>query len=141
MTALKTPEQITQAKSPIWPADPATFDYQGSNYDVYRVPVEGLGSLPWWRKGGPKANSSTRPTRKPASSRGGLLADARPGVAVRPAMDQLWRGLDPHQLPEAAVQHLAIAVIGTIGTVVSCTLVACGFAASASLVARCSSPY
>ena len=68
MTAIKTPEQITQAKSPIWPLDPATFDYQGSTYDVYQVPVDGVNaSWPWWRRGGPKVNSSTRPTRKPAS--------------------------------------------------------------------------
>ena len=90
MTALKTPEQITQAKSPIWPADPATFDYQGSTYDVYQVPIEGpLGSLPWWRKGGPKANSSTSQPGSRPDHLAGLLAHARPGVAVRPAMDQL----------------------------------------------------
>src|ERR687898_2624218 len=38
-TALKSTDQITQAGSPLWPADSATFDYEGRAYDVYHVPL------------------------------------------------------------------------------------------------------
>ena len=128
MTALKTPEQITQAKSPIWPADPATFDYQGSNYDVYRVPVEGhSGACP----GGERADESQ--FVDPANPEAGLIT----WQGSWRTLDPVWRFAPqwtnfarsgPSSTTRAAVQHLAIAVIGTIGTVVSCTLVACGFA-------------
>ena len=38
-TALKSTEQITQAGAPLWPADSATFEYEGETYDVYHVPL------------------------------------------------------------------------------------------------------
>ena len=38
-TSLKTPTQIAQLGSPIWPAKPATFDYKGATIDVYKVPI------------------------------------------------------------------------------------------------------
>ena len=46
-----------------------------------------------------------------------------------PAVAELRRRLEPHRLPAAAVQHDRCSpLIGMIGTVVSCTLVAYGFA-------------
>src|SRR5688572_23560665 len=39
--SLKTPQQISQADAPVWPADPRTFEYQGTAYDVYSVPIDG----------------------------------------------------------------------------------------------------
>ena len=38
-TSLKTPTQIAQLGSPIWPAKAATFDYKGAAIDVYKVPM------------------------------------------------------------------------------------------------------
>ncbi len=130
MTALKTPEQITQAKSPIWPADPATFDYQGSTYDVYQVPIEGATrELALVEKGRTESQFVD-----PANPDAGLIT-----------WQGSWRTLDPVwkfapqwtnfaevwtliNYPRLLFNTLAIAVIGTIGTVVSCTLVAYGFA-------------
>ena len=40
--ALKTREQVTEQGSPLWPADPQTFTYQGRDYDVYIVPIDGV---------------------------------------------------------------------------------------------------
>src|SRR5262245_24926238 len=39
--SIKTPEQLSQPKAPIWPADPATFAFEGEVYDVYQVPIDG----------------------------------------------------------------------------------------------------
>src|SRR5919106_5060410 len=38
-TALKSTDQITHASSPLWPADQATFEYEGEAYEVYQVPM------------------------------------------------------------------------------------------------------
>src|SRR6188508_1683022 len=38
-TALKSTDQITAAGAPLWPADSATFEYEGTEYDVYHVPM------------------------------------------------------------------------------------------------------
>src|SRR5918992_1763983 len=40
-TALKSQEQITQIGAPLWPAEQGSFEYQGREYDVYRVPIGG----------------------------------------------------------------------------------------------------
>ena len=39
--SLKNREQITQLGAPLYPADPVTFNYQGRDYDVYQVPIDG----------------------------------------------------------------------------------------------------
>src|SRR6188508_3467690 len=38
-TALKSTDQITAAGAPLWPADSATIEYDGREYDVYHVPM------------------------------------------------------------------------------------------------------
>src|SRR5690242_11488935 len=38
-TSLKSPDQMTQQGSPIYPARPATFEYNGETLDVYKVPL------------------------------------------------------------------------------------------------------
>jgi len=39
--SIKSPEQISQVDSPIYPADPLQFTYKGRDYDVYQVPIDG----------------------------------------------------------------------------------------------------
>src|SRR5215212_7845488 len=39
--SLKTQDQISQTNSPVWPADPATFSYQGEDYELFKVPING----------------------------------------------------------------------------------------------------
>jgi multiple sugar transport system permease protein len=39
--SIKTPDQISQPNSPVWPADAATFSYQGTDYELFQVPVDG----------------------------------------------------------------------------------------------------
>ena len=34
-------DQITASNSPLWPAQPATFEWEGREYDVYQVPIDG----------------------------------------------------------------------------------------------------
>ncbi|HSK87368.1 MAG TPA: hypothetical protein VK880_03385, partial [Anaerolineales bacterium] len=38
-TSLKTPEQISIVGGPIWPAKPASFEYNGKNVEMFEVPL------------------------------------------------------------------------------------------------------
>jgi multiple sugar transport system permease protein len=130
MTSLKTPEQITQLQGPLYPADPQTFEYEGKTYDVYQVPIDGqVRELALVRKG--RENSDFI---DPANVAAGRITWQGSWRALEPA----WR-FSPHfenystvwdliKFPRLMFNTLAIAIIGTIGTLVSCTLVAYGFA-------------
>ena len=52
--------QITTIGAPIWPADPATFEYEGEKYDVYLVPIPTARprSSRWSTRDGRRAGSS-----------------------------------------------------------------------------------
>ena len=39
--SLKTQQQVADVNSPIYPASPATMTYEGREYDVYQVPING----------------------------------------------------------------------------------------------------
>jgi multiple sugar transport system permease protein len=128
--SLKTREQSTELGAPLWPADPQTFSYQGRDYDVYVVPIDGV----------------SRP-----------LALVLPGRTISQFVDPLhpelgkiswegsWRSLprawtfSPHfenfakvwdllDYPRLLFNTVVIAVVGMVGVLVSCTLVAYGFA-------------
>jgi len=132
--SIKSPEQVAAVDSPIWPSSPKTFTYRDRDYDLYTVPLPG-GS-----------------TKELALVKKGLhqssFADpSDPNVQTAPLIkwDGSWRDLtavqifDPHvenyanvwnqiNYPRLLFNTIAIALIGMIGTVVSCTLVAYGFA-------------
>jgi multiple sugar transport system permease protein len=131
ITSLKTPEQITQANSPILPSDPATFEYQGKKLNVYFVPM-------------PDGTTRELALFKPGRQQSQFIDPSNPGAAPI-VWDGSWRTLDqPWQLapvwgnyatvwdlidfPTPLRNTILIALISTIGTVLSCTLVAYGFA-------------
>ncbi len=37
--SLKTPTQMGETNSPLWPATPGTFEFEGEELDVYIVPL------------------------------------------------------------------------------------------------------
>jgi len=128
--SIKSPEQISQVDSPIYPADPLQFTYQGRDYDVYQVPIEGAThSLALVKKG--RAESQFIDPTKPSA---GLVT-----------WEGSWRTLErtwtfaPNfsnfvdvwnliNYPRLLFNTIALALIGMVGTLVSCTLVAYGFA-------------
>ncbi len=131
VTSLKTPDQMTQPNSPILPSDPATFEWQGEQYDVYFVPL-------------PDGTTRELALVKPGRQQSEFVDPANPDAG--PIVWQgSWRTLDqPWELaprfenyaevwdlikfPRLLLNTVAMALIGTIGTVLSCTLVAYGFA-------------
>jgi len=128
--SIKTPQQLSQPKAPIWPADPRTFEYEGEEYDVYQVPIDG--EIHELALVDPGRQQST--FIDPENTAAGPIVWDGSWRALEPAWEfaphfenyaEVWRILD---VPKVMFNTIAIAIIGTIGTLVSCTLVAYGFA-------------
>jgi multiple sugar transport system permease protein len=128
--AIKTSEQVTQPGSPLWPADPVTFAWQGEELPILLVPIDGT----------TRQLALLEPGRQQSTFIDPAAPDAPP-ITWQGA----WRTLDhiwvfaPHwenfgkvwtliDFPRLLFNTVAIAIIGTIGTLLSCTLVAYGFA-------------
>ncbi len=139
LTSLKTTEQISIIGGPIWPAAPATMDYNGKNIEMYSVPL---------------ANCEGEDASTTASKDLGIVTKGRQeSVYVDP--DNLergefvckgaWRTLERPwkfsptwsnysevwesiNFPRLVWNTFYYAVMSGIGTVISCTLVAYGFA-------------
>lgn len=128
--SLKTPQQISQADAPIWPADPRTFEFEGRDYDVYTVPIDGdMRELALVKPGRRQSEFVD-----PAAPEQGLII----WEGSWRTLDRAWEFAprvenysDVYSLirfPKLLLNTITIAIIGTIGTLVSCTLVAYGFA-------------
>lgn len=129
--SLKSLDQITQAHSPLYPADPVTFSYKGENLPIMNVPL-------------PDGTTPQLALLEPLRRQSTFIDPAAPDAA--PIVWQgSWRTLDPvwqfapHwenfaevwdliDYPRLLFNTIVIAVISTIGTLLSCTLVAYGFA-------------
>ena len=129
MVALSTREQLAQANAPIFPANPATVGIDGTEYELYRVPMDGeVLDL-----------ALVRPGRTSSE----FVDPADEGTIIE--WEGSWRALDRSwelaprwenfgdvwtliEYPRVLFNTIALAAIGTIGTVLSCTLVAYGFA-------------
>jgi multiple sugar transport system permease protein len=129
--SVKTPEQVTQANAPLLPSDPKTYEYQGKSYPVYFVPL-------------PDGTTKELALVKPGRQQSGFIDPANPD-AGQITWQGSWRTLDqpwavnPHfenyadvykliDFPTPLRNTILLALISTIGTVLSCTLVAYGFA-------------
>jgi multiple sugar transport system permease protein len=129
--SLKDSAQLSQLGSPLYPADPVTYDYQGHSYDVYEVPLPDgtTRELALVVKG-----RTTSQFVDPANPDAGLIT-----------WDGSWRALSnawvfaPHfenfgnvwdliNYPRLLFNTIAIALIGMVGVLTSCILVAYGFA-------------
>lgn len=129
--ALKSTDQITQDGTPLWPANPLTFEYEGEDLALLLVPLP---------DGTTRQLALFEPGRK-ASTFIDPSAPAAPPITWQGSwrtLEHLWQ-FAPHwenfgkvwdliDFPRLLFNTLAIAVISTIGTLLSCTLVAYGFA-------------
>lgn len=127
--AIKSTDQISQAGTPLFPADPATVEIGGRKLEVFQVPIGGT----------IRPLAMLEPGRKQST----FVDPAAPDVPILwvgswRTLDRVWE-LAPHwenfakvwdliDYPRLLFNTAAIAVVGTIGTLLSCTLVAYGFA-------------
>ena len=129
--ALKSTDQITQAHTPLYPADPVTFSYQGKDLPILIVPLP---------DGTTRELALLEPLRKQSTFVDPAAPDAAPIVwqGSWRTLEPIWQ-FAPHWENFAEVWNLidyprllfntaVIAIISTIGTLLSCTLVAYGFA-------------
>jgi multiple sugar transport system permease protein len=128
--SLKPAEQVGQLDAPPYPAVHATFAYEGKTYDVYDVPIDGTTkSLALVVKGRESSKFVD-----PANAAAGLIT--WPGSwrsltrswSFSPEWSNYSTVWDQIDFPRLLFNTIAIALIGMIGTVLSCTLVAYGFA-------------
>jgi multiple sugar transport system permease protein len=128
--SIKSPEQISQVNSPIYPADPLQFTYQGRDYDVYQVPIDGATrSLALVKKG--RAESQFVDPTKPSAGLITWEGSWRTLERTWTFAPNLSNFVDVWNLinyPRLLFNTIALALIGMIGTLISCTLVAYGFA-------------
>ena len=128
--AVKSTDQISQPGSPLYPADPATFEYQGESLDVYQVPIDGATrQLALLQPG--RAESQFVDPGNPAAppiTWQGSWRTLTPAWTFAPHFDNFAQVWDLIDYPRLLFNTVMLAIIGTIGTVLSCTLVAYGFA-------------
>jgi multiple sugar transport system permease protein len=129
--SIKSPEQVAQVDGPLYPASPASFTFEGRDYDVYVVPLPDgtTRNLALIKKG---RTSST--FVDPANEALGRITWEGQWRTLTPAwtFDPQWHNYadvwEQIDYPRLLFNTVAIALIGMIGTLVSCTLVAYGFA-------------
>ena len=128
--ALKSPAQLVEQDAPLWPADPVTYTYEGQTYDVYEVPIDGATrELALVTKG-----RSESQFLDPADPGAGLITwqGAWRTLTHSWTLDPKWSNFgDVWNLidyPRLLFNTAAIAIIGMLGTILSCTFVAYGFA-------------
>src|SRR3954471_9582306 len=130
LVSLKTPDQLSQTDSPFLPSVPQTFSFNGKDLDVYVVPIDGATrSLALLKPGRQESQfiDPSNPTAPPVTWQGSWRTLDR-AWALSPAWQNyadVWNLID---FPRLLFNTVAIALIGMVGTIVSCTLVAYGFA-------------
>jgi multiple sugar transport system permease protein len=129
--SLKNIDQITQAHSPLYPADPVTFDYEGEQLPIMNVPMPD-GTIRQLALLEPLRRQSTfidpaDPAAGPIEWQGSWRT-LEPVWQFAPHFEnfgEVWRLID---YPRLLLNTVVIAIISTIGTLLSCTIVAYGFA-------------
>lgn len=129
-TAFKLDTQLSAQNAPLWPAKAAPYNYQGKNYPLYDVPTDQ----------GVKRLALVNPFREDSD----MVDPAHPEQGVFNVKGR-WRTWDPvYEFSPTLANFItawdqvnftllfrnsfAIAIISTIGTLLSCILVAYGFA-------------
>jgi multiple sugar transport system permease protein len=128
--SLQTPEQVGKSDSPAYPAVPGTYLYQGKSYDLYSVPIDGAErSMALIVKG--RAESQFI---DPSNAAAGLITWSGSWRTLQRAwiFSPEWKNYtdvwDLISYPRLLFNTVVIALVGMLGTIVSCTLVAYGFA-------------
>jgi multiple sugar transport system permease protein len=129
--SIKSPEQNSQVDGPLLPSTPATFTYKDRDYPVYDVPLPdgSTKSLALYKKGRTSSQfvDPANPNAAPVVWEG-QWRTLTPTLTFDPQWHNYGDVWDQIQYPRLLFNTVAIAVIGMIGTILSCTLVAYGFA-------------
>ena len=130
LTSLKSKQQVSTLNAPIYPVEAASFEYEGKEYDVYSVPLEG-GS-----KDLALVNKGRRSSEfvDPANPEAGLIEWEGSWRSLTPAFSAsfTWsnypRAFQTIKFMRLLGNTLMYAVVTTIAAVFSAAIVAYGFA-------------
>lgn len=128
-TAFKLDTQLTTPGAPLWPASAATYNYQGVDYPLYEVPMEG-GVRRLALVGPHRESSEVVDPENPEKGVYTLEGRWRTWKAIyrfSPTLENFttaWRQVNFLRLFR---NSLLLAGISTIGTLIACILVAYGF--------------
>ncbi|MEN6571689.1 MAG: carbohydrate ABC transporter permease [Anaerolineaceae bacterium] len=130
-TSMKSPQQMSAVDAPIWPAKQETFSYQGKDLDVFIVPLP---------DGTTRRLAMVKPGRTssvfidPQNPNGGQITWQGSWRTLKKPWTwspnwqnfvDVWNLID---FPRLMRNTLFLAIMTEIGVLVSCTLVAYGFA-------------
>ena len=129
-TSFQQPSQISNPAAPWWPAAPNTGTFEGQEYPIYTVPIDGVPRQLMLVKAGRQSSVFVDPT-DPAATRIEWTGHWR-------SLQQLWHFSplvanyttvwDQLNFPRLLFNTAGIAILSTIGAVLSSVLVAYGFA-------------
>ena len=129
-TAFKLDSQMTTIGAPLWPASPATFNYEGAEYPLYNVPAEA---------GGTRRLALVHPFREnsdmvdPAHPEQGIFnvqgrwRTWQPIYRLAPKLKNFIDAWEQVNFPRLFRNSLLLAGLSTVGTLIACILVAYGF--------------
>ncbi len=131
LLAVKNQDQIVaSADGPIWPLEPARFNYEGKDYDVLKVPTaDGERELALVKKG-----RQTSEFIDPLNPEAGMIVwegnwrGLEAVSSIVPHFDNFGIAWDMINFPRLFGNTLAIALIGMVGTLLSSICVAYAFA-------------
>jgi multiple sugar transport system permease protein len=129
-TSFKERTQLTAPGAPWWPAEPATFAWEGTEYPVYDVPDES-GAVHGWALVDPGRESSG--FIDPANPDGGVFEwEGRWRTLTQQwefslNVDNFTNAWDTIEFPRLFINSFAIAGLSTIAAVASAICVAYGF--------------
>jgi multiple sugar transport system permease protein len=129
-TSLKLDSQMTAVGAPLWPAEPSTYNYQGVDYPLYDVPTEtGMRRLALVQ--GYREDSDLVDPAQPEQGVFNVKGRWRvwqPVYQFAPTGQNFVDAWEQVNFPRLFMNSLILATVSTIGTLISCTLVAYGFA-------------
>jgi multiple sugar transport system permease protein len=129
-TSFQQPSQISTPGAPPWPAAPQTGTYEGQSYAMYSVPIDGTTRALMLVEPGRESSVFVDPA-DPSATRivwEGRWRTLEQSWRFSPLVENFTTVWDQLNFPRLLLNTIGIAVLSTIGAVVSSVLVAYGFA-------------
>ena len=129
-TAFQQPGQSSTPGAPVWPAEPLTGVYQGEQRAIYAVPIDGTTRQLMLIEPGRESSTfvdPADPTATPIEWQGHWRT-LEQAWTFSPLVDNFTTAWNQLNFPRLLVNTVGIALLSTIGALVSSTLVAYGFA-------------
>jgi multiple sugar transport system permease protein len=129
LTAFKTLKQIQDPYSQLWPASPVMYEYEGKEYPLLNVPLDGAVKQMALVKPGREASDFVDPGDPGAGAIHweGRWRVLKPVYQFNPTLENFPASWNQIRLDRLFRNTFVIAIAGTIGTLMSSVLVAYGF--------------